>query len=251
MIANLRASHVRQAERCHCGGYSNTSGLRYADLQVVSETTLWRLMKGLGGQRFIFERADLSLKRSSYLSKVKEARERGDCVVYMDETWVFEGMVKRKGWVDTTMPRFPSAEMMRNYSFGKNAGKTKGKRGILMTALSEDGIVPGLHPPSSGQGDNVSLSAVRYHTCAISTERAKLNYFVESRGGLASLRCYAAEKICSDLGVTLIRLPPFHCFFNPVESCWSYLKHRLNKIGRPTDKLETVILRKNYYFEGG
>ncbi|KAK6024964.1 hypothetical protein OSTOST_09148 [Ostertagia ostertagi] len=42
------------------------------------------------------------------------------------------------------------------------------------------------------------------------------------------------------MGVSLLRLPPFHCFFNPVELCWSYLKQRLNKIGRPTNRLETV-----------
>ncbi|KAK6012673.1 hypothetical protein OSTOST_22154, partial [Ostertagia ostertagi] len=247
----------------------------------LSVTTLWRLLKGLGfsfkllkGQRFIFERSDLSLKRSLFLRKVNEARERGDCVVYMDETWVFEGMVKRKGWVDTKMSRFPSAETIRNYSCGKTAGKTKGKRGIVITALSEEGIVPGCtHVLLSGyrttqddyhrEMDHVAfeqwlkgsiplmkdfaagkkctlvLDNAPYHTRAL----YKLDDFVESRGGLAALRCYAAEKICSDLGVTLVRLPPFHCFFNPVEMCWSYLKHRLNKIGRPTDRLEIVRSR--------
>ncbi|KAK6047908.1 hypothetical protein COOONC_14586 [Cooperia oncophora] len=66
---------------------------------ALSQMTLWRLMKGLGfsykllkGQRYIFERADLARKRSVYLRKVEEARGRGDCVVYMDKTWVFEGM---------------------------------------------------------------------------------------------------------------------------------------------------------------
>ncbi|KAK6016943.1 hypothetical protein OSTOST_17569, partial [Ostertagia ostertagi] len=68
----------------------------------------------------------------------------------------------------------------------------------------------------------------------------ELDHFVASRGGVAALRCYAAERICESMGVSLPRLPPFHCFFNTVESCWSNLKHRLNKMGRPTDRLETV-----------
>ncbi|KAK5971749.1 hypothetical protein GCK32_004942 [Trichostrongylus colubriformis] len=71
----------------------------------------------------------------------------------------------------------------------------------------------------------------------------ELDHFVASRGGAASLRCYAAERICTEMGVTLLRLPPFHCFFNLVELCWSYLKHKLNKMGRPSDKLETVRMR--------
>ncbi|KAK6047909.1 hypothetical protein COOONC_14587 [Cooperia oncophora] len=72
----------------------------------------------------------------------------------------------------------------------------------------------------------------------------ELDHFVASRGGAAALRCYAAEKICEEMGVSLLRLPPFHCFFNPVELCWSHLKQRLNKIGRPTDRLEIVTFSR-------
>ncbi|KAK6038771.1 hypothetical protein COOONC_23724 [Cooperia oncophora] len=61
--------------------------------------------------------------------------------------------------------------------------------------------------------------------------KTALDHFVASRGGAAALRCYAAEKICEDMGVNLLRLPPFHCYFNPVELCWSNLKQRLNKDG--------------------
>ncbi|KAK6058207.1 hypothetical protein COOONC_04225 [Cooperia oncophora] len=97
-------------------------------------------------QRYIFERSDLALKRSLYLRKVEEALVRGDCVVYMDETWVFGGMVKRKGWVDNSLTRFTAAEEIRQYSWGKTAGKNKGKRGIVITALCDGGVIPGLHP---------------------------------------------------------------------------------------------------------
>ncbi|KAK6020252.1 hypothetical protein OSTOST_14097, partial [Ostertagia ostertagi] len=199
----------------------------------LSVTTLWRLLKGLGfsfkllkGQRFIFERSDLSLKRSLFLRKVNEARERGDCVVYMDETWVFEGMVKRKGWVDTKMSRFPSAETIRNYSCGKTAGKRKGSAALTTqddyhremdhVAFEQwlKGSIPLMKDFAAGRNVTLVLDNAPYHTRAL----YKLDDFVESRGGLAALRCYAAEKICSDLGVTLVRLPPFHCFFNPVRS---------------------------------
>ncbi|KAK6046773.1 hypothetical protein COOONC_15722 [Cooperia oncophora] len=123
--------------------------MAYPDF-TYSSTTLWRLVKGLGfsykilkGQRYIFERSDLAKKRSLYLRKIEEARRRGDCIVYMDETWVFAGMVKRRGWSDNTMSRFPTAAEIQRYSCGKTAGKNKGRRGIVMTAMSEDGIVPG------------------------------------------------------------------------------------------------------------
>ncbi|KAK6046991.1 hypothetical protein COOONC_15504 [Cooperia oncophora] len=304
--------------------------MAYPDF-TYSSTTLWRLVKGLGfsykilkGQRYIFERSDLAKKRSLYLRKIEEARRRGDCIVYMDETWVFAGMVKRRGWSDNTMSRFPTAAEIQRYSCGKTAGKNKGRRGIVMTAMSEDGIVPGcthvfvdrhrtMHHDSTREMDHIMfenwlessiplmkefaagrnvtlvLDNAPYHTralekvrfsqamnkrkkrdmfvykiptrhstkreiisflsfhgveVAIDSEKAsvveELEDFVASRGGRAALRCFAAESICEDMGVSLLRLPPFHCFFNPVELCWSYLKHRLNKLGRPTDRLETV-----------
>ncbi|KIH67593.1 hypothetical protein ANCDUO_02074 [Ancylostoma duodenale] len=34
--------------------------------------------------------------------------------------------------------------------------------------------------------------------------------------------------------------PPYHCFFNPIELCWSQLKHHLSRLGKPSDKIEIV-----------
>lgn len=57
----------------------------------------------------------------------------------------------------------------------------------------------------------------------------------------SKLSCsYAVEDICAEFGVAVIRLPPFHCFFNPIEMCWSQMKAHLNILGKPGDSLETV-----------
>ncbi|KAK6010020.1 hypothetical protein OSTOST_25016, partial [Ostertagia ostertagi] len=163
---------------------------------TFSPMTLWRLLKGLGfsykilkGQRYIFERSDIARKRPLYLRRIEEARTRGDCLVFMDET--------------THSTKREIVEYLASYGVEVAINSTK-------AALLEE-----------------------------------LNHFVASRGGLAALRCYAAERICEEMGVSLLRLPPFHCFFNPVELCWSYLKQRLNKIGRPTNRLETFLTTTN------
>ncbi|KAK6047766.1 hypothetical protein COOONC_14729 [Cooperia oncophora] len=272
---------------------------------ALSQMTLWRLMKGLGfsykllkGQRYIFERADLARKRSLYLRKVEEARERGDCVVYMDETWVFEGMVKRRGWIDNTLSRFPTAEELRSTLAARlleEQGKARhcyngtvrwrsdtgcthvfvsrqrtaqdevhredGSFGVRGVAKVRSPLHEGVRSGICARATNPEFSDIRFRLEAPgcrnmelsqlarrrvgldSTKEAlleELDHFVASRGGAAALRCYAAEKICEEMGVSLLRLPPFHCFFNPVELCWSHLKQRLNKIGRPTDRLEIV-----------
>ncbi|KAK6010958.1 hypothetical protein OSTOST_23968, partial [Ostertagia ostertagi] len=99
--------------------------------------------KVLERQRYTFERADVIHKRSLYLGRIDEARRRGDCVVYMDETWVFEGMVKKRGWMDNTVSRFPSAQAIQQYSCGKTAVRNKERRVIVIAALNEAGVMPG------------------------------------------------------------------------------------------------------------
>ncbi|KAK6061930.1 hypothetical protein COOONC_00394 [Cooperia oncophora] len=138
----------RRVHGCHDSGLRLQMQEAYPDFSL-SAMTLWRLVKGLGfsykivkGQRFIFERLDLARKRSLYLRN-DEARTRRYCVVYMDEKWVFKGMVKRRGWVDNTVSRFPSRKAIQHYSCGKTAGKNKGRRGIVITALCEEGVITG------------------------------------------------------------------------------------------------------------
>ncbi|CAJ0602064.1 unnamed protein product [Cylicocyclus nassatus] len=81
-------------------------------------------------------------KRTTYLAKLEEARRRGSCLVFMDETWVFDSMTKDKGWNDNTIPRFASAEVMRTYSCGKTVAKDKGRRAIVIGAITDEGAVP-------------------------------------------------------------------------------------------------------------
>ncbi|CAJ0602229.1 unnamed protein product [Cylicocyclus nassatus] len=71
----------------------------------------------------------------------------------------------------------------------------------------------------------------------------QLHDYIEARGGRDALREYAVDRRCAELGVSLIRLPPFHCTFNPIEKCWSQLKAHLTKYGKVTDKIDTVRAR--------
>ncbi|EYC20689.1 hypothetical protein Y032_0021g369 [Ancylostoma ceylanicum] len=82
------------------------------------------------GERFIFERPDLTRKWAPYLSAVERARAN-NCFVYIDETWVFPSMTKKKEWNNNTILRFVSAS------------KNKGRRAIVIGAITEHGIVPG------------------------------------------------------------------------------------------------------------
>ncbi|RCN39044.1 hypothetical protein ANCCAN_15036 [Ancylostoma caninum] len=115
----------------------------------MSKWTFYYFLRGLGfsykinkGQRFIFERPDLALKRAAYLQTIAEARSRGSCLVFIDETWVFDRMTKKRGWNDNTIPRFAPASVMEEFSCGKTAAKNKGRRAIVISAITDEGVVP-------------------------------------------------------------------------------------------------------------
>ncbi|KIH51063.1 hypothetical protein ANCDUO_18854, partial [Ancylostoma duodenale] len=291
----------------------------------MSNWTFYYFLRGLGfsykinkGQRFIFERPDLAWKRAAYLQIIAEARFHGRLLVFIDETWVFDRMTKKRGWNDNTIPRFAPASILDEYSCGKTAAKNKGRRAIVIGAITEEGVVPGctrviisgrasgdqdyhrdmnhsmfegwlreciprMQHVAAGRPVAVFIDNAPYHSRQLekiptnsSTKAAIVDYlrskgvevaldsskedllqevahymtlltqlhaFVSSRGGVGALRNYAVENICAEFGVAVIRLPPFHCFFNPIELCWSQLKAHLNKLGKPGDNLETVKTR--------
>ncbi|CAJ0591459.1 unnamed protein product [Cylicocyclus nassatus] len=76
----------------------------------MSNEILGRFLTGLGfsygkntAQPIISERPDLVQERATYLTRMEEARRRGSCLVFMDETWVFDSMTKEGKYAVTTI----------------------------------------------------------------------------------------------------------------------------------------------------
>ncbi|KHJ98840.1 hypothetical protein OESDEN_01171 [Oesophagostomum dentatum] len=59
-------------------------------------------------------------------------------------------------------------------------------------------------------------------------------------GGIASFEEYVVDKFYQKNRVEVIRLPPHHCFLNPVELLWGNLKANITKIGKTAGSLHTV-----------
>ncbi|KAL6743200.1 hypothetical protein Aduo_016275 [Ancylostoma duodenale] len=60
----------------------------------------------------------------------------------MDETWVFELMTTKRGWIDSTVPRFPPEAVMEEYFAGNIAAKNKSERAMVISATIEEEVVP-------------------------------------------------------------------------------------------------------------
>lgn len=53
---------------------------------------------------------------------------------------------------------------------------------------------------------------------------------------------YAVDQMTEDHGHTILRLPPYHCIFNPIEMVWSYQKHivKSNSTARTVQQAEEI-----------
>ena len=52
---------------------------------------------------------------------------------------------------------------------------------------------------------------------------------------------YAVEKLCNDMGVDVLRLPPYHCMLNPIELAWAQLKRAVRRMNTEPTNPTSVI----------
>lgn len=93
-----------------------------------------------GVNSFLTDRDDVILWRRNYLRKIEQFRKEGRKIYYLDETWVNEGHVKSKVWVDNTVKSKKDA-FLRGLSTGLKNPKGKGRRLIIAHIGSENGFV--------------------------------------------------------------------------------------------------------------
>uniref|UniRef100_A0A1I7TVF6 DDE_3 domain-containing protein n=1 Tax=Caenorhabditis tropicalis TaxID=1561998 RepID=A0A1I7TVF6_9PELO len=64
--------------------------------------------------------------------------------------------------------------------------------------------------------------------------------FIKQNGGRGAFTVYEIDEFAKSIGVRLLRLPQYHCFFAPIELVWSQMKNHLRREGKTSDKLEIV-----------
>lgn len=108
---------------------------------AVSKVTLWRAVRSLGfkfkkvdansDRATLCERAHLVAARCKYLRAVREKRESGYDIVYLDETWINTNHTKPYQWVSS------------NSSQNRRIPEGKGQRLIVLHAGSKEvGFIP-------------------------------------------------------------------------------------------------------------
>jgi len=117
------------------------------DLPTVSRTSMFKLLKELkfryvkrGRNSALTEKTELILWRRRYLRSIRNYREEGRHVYYLDETWVNAGDCPNYEWRDTTITSHRDA-FLKGMSTGSVNPSGKGKRLIVLHIGSEDGFV--------------------------------------------------------------------------------------------------------------
>ena len=207
------------------------------------------------------KRSDVVAQRINFLRRIKQFREEGRHIVYMDETYVNAGHTVSTGW--------------QSDDIGLNIPFNKGERLIIVHAGTEDGFIPGaklvfkagstgdyhqemnfenfkkwmenqllpnLKPKSVLILDNAAYHNVQQDRCPTSSYRKAdiQDYlrrhnvtFAENMLKAELLQLckrhkqqpvYIIDEILRKLGHLALRLPPYHADLNAIELIWGDVK---------------------------
>uniref|UniRef100_A0A8R1DRV6 Tc1-like transposase DDE domain-containing protein n=1 Tax=Caenorhabditis japonica TaxID=281687 RepID=A0A8R1DRV6_CAEJA len=246
------------------------------------------------------------------LNKKKELDDENAFFAAFDETWVHDGMAPTSGWQHQNTTMYKKARMVdvESAQSGPDKGKERGKRGIVLAVLTEDGVLKGSEKilvdgddeknqkadyhgvmnsaqfkehmlkciplfahlaASKGRKGVFIIDNAPYHNDTREkpptqsnskqeirdwlqkngvpfsmTEKKKdlwtiAQEFVRRNGGRKAFTVYELDAWADEVeGVTILRLPPYHCFWNPIEFLWARMKKEIRGMGTITDSLPTV-----------
>jgi transposase len=214
-------------------------------------------------RKILMERADIIVKRREYLKeKLKLKREYPRSLwIYLDETFVHLNFAKSKILVDRNQvdnnqlpnlkipidkgTRFSIIHAGSKNGFVENAGKVLINEEINSEKFEEwlrDQLLPNLPLQSIIVLDNAPTHSKQYNkTPTQSNTKQQIKDWLNknnirfSENSLkpellklvkehSSGKSYTVDKMIKDYGHIPIRLPPYHCEFNPIEHVWGQMK---------------------------
>ncbi|KAJ8914157.1 hypothetical protein NQ315_016236, partial [Exocentrus adspersus] len=183
--------------------------------------------------------------------------ERLSEFVYLGKTWVFEnGFTCCRSWQDSSKKTVKTT-------------KTDGKRYIILHAGNQNGFIPGAslifcsktnNPDYHGEMNKENfLRNLENKVPNTGWKKADIcrwltEHDVNCDGNLLKTqlldlvaqkkppKSYVVDKLVQQYGHTVLRLPPYHCIFNPIEHIWGIAKTYYNKhIGRDGYGVENTL----------
>lgn len=248
-------------------------------LRLVIRDIGFRWRKSRTNRKILTERNDIQHLRVNYLKSIKNYREAGRPIIYLDETYIHASHTKINSWDDDT-----------------NRGLLKpvstGHRLIIVNAGGENGFIPGANlifksnlksgnyhhemnfenfskwvneklipnlppksvlvidnapyhnvqvnkPPNSNSTKETMKNWLREKNILFNDNMLKCELYNLIKLHKPKYRHYAIDDLLTSHGHNVLRLPPYHPDLNPIELVWASLKQFVAS-RNVTFKLEAV-----------
>ncbi|XP_049835642.1 uncharacterized protein LOC126279521 [Schistocerca gregaria] len=217
--------------------------------------------KTLDGRKVLLERAHIVTARSIFLHKIVGRDIHS--IIWLDETWVNAGEAVSKCWTDNTpissghQPTGRGARLIVVHA-GSSSGfvpeallvfrsKKTGDyhedmdhtrfvewfRNLLKQFPVPTTMVMGNAPyhsviqnkaPTTNDWKEVMVQWLQARNIVADMSMTKVLLYSLVKENKRTTPTYVVDKIAKEQGHTVIRLPPYHCHFNPIELVWSDVK---------------------------
>ncbi|XP_040072933.1 uncharacterized protein LOC120845193 [Ixodes scapularis] len=197
-------------------------------LPSCSGSTLYRLLKDMAFQKqkrnrnsFLIEREDIVEWRRRYLRAIGKHR------VPQDETWVNAGLTVDKLWTHSTIKSARQA-FMSGLTTGLKVPSGKGERVIVTHADNA--------PYHSRKAEAVPTTATKKGEIQqwLSSKNLDWTATMKKKDLLSIVATvkdrytkHKVDVVATDVGHTVLRLPPYHCELNPIELIWARVKQEV------------------------
>lgn len=218
--------------------------------------------KKLNKRKLLMEKPSIALSRCRFLRKMKNVDMKN--VVFLDETWLNANSTKEVGWTDDKADCNLNAPLGKGKRLiichaGGYRGWINSPPLIFESKKTVDFHEEMNHEVFEGwffevllksipAGSTIVMDNAPYHSRvdnpAPTTSSRKGEYvdWLHNRGipftpdmrkpelynliklHKPQLTSYVIDKKAADLGFRVIRLPPYHCNYNPIEMVWGHLK---------------------------
>lgn len=222
--------------------------------------------QNINRRKLLLERSDVVSRRWQFIQKILKKELMN--VVWLDETWVNAGHHVSKGWTDGTTEATPPGPTGRGGRLIVcHAGTADGfiNNALLIFRSKKTGdyheemdqhvfrkwfetqLLPNVNPNSTIVMDNAPYHTVRVDKAPTTASRKEhIISWLErhgvnavsslTKGALLALvdenkppEKYIIDELAKSHGHEVIRLPPYHCHFNPIELIWAQIKNYIAK----------------------
>lgn len=215
-------------------------------------------------RRILMERHNIRLQRINFLTKIAEFRSQGRPIVYTDETYIQTSHTSSKAWTDGTTSGLKQPVSKGNRLIIVHAGgkdgfvpnallmfKANQKTGDYHNQMNFENyekwlrckLIPNLEPnsvlvidnasyhsnvsspaPTSSSRKQVMIDWLLEHNIIHSPSMLKPALYELILQNKERFKQYKVDNILKEYGHSVLRLPPYHPTFNPIENIWSIVK---------------------------